>query len=104
MKTVFVYGILQKDVSAKEFELEDKFYLGRATLYGYTRHSLTRINKAKRDDDYVVGDIFKVPDDIEEKLYKFEHGFGYNRETTKPQLIDNGKVVECISYILPPYD
>ena len=100
MKKIFVYGILQKDISAKNFGLTDEQYLGRATLYVYGRTSLTQINKSKREDDYVCGDIFEVSDELEESLYQFENKYGYEREVTKPQKISDGEHVECISYII----
>ncbi len=104
MKTIFVYGILQKDISAKNFGIEDKYYIGRGILSGYKRYALTRINKSKNKEDSVHGDIFEVPDDIEENLYKFEHGFGYNREVTEPILENSNETYKCISYILPSYE
>ena len=100
MKTIFVYGILQKEHSAKGFGLLDKYYLGRAHLNGYLRTSLTSIFQ---DDNgsRVVGDIFEIPDDLEEKLYKFEAQFGYNRSMVKPNRIEDNKEFEAISYLLP---
>ena len=100
MKKIFVYGILQKDISARNYGIEDEFYLGRGTLYGYKRHSLTRISKSRREDDYVIGDIFDIPDNIEESLYQFESQFGYHREITNPQRIEDTQKFETISYIL----
>ena len=100
MKKIFVYGILQKQHSSKNFDIKDDYYLGRAILPGYHRTSLTSIFKGK-DTDEVIGDIFSVPDDIEENLNRFESQFGYSRETTYPIRVDDGKEFETISYLLP---
>jgi len=100
VKTIFVYGILQKDIDGPGFGLIDKYYIGRAFLYGYKRNSLVHISKSKREDSYIAGDIFKVPDELEKKLYAFEKSYGYERVTTKPQLVDNAEKYECISYII----
>jgi gamma-glutamylcyclotransferase (GGCT)/AIG2-like uncharacterized protein YtfP len=100
MKTIFVYGTLQKGYgNCAHFELEGGF-IARATLYGYTRKSLIEIAKTKNQESYVCGDLFEASDIIEEEIYKFERGFGYHRETVIPQRIDNGEKVEAIAYIL----
>lgn len=99
MKKIFVYGILQKEHSAKEFGISDDYYLGRATLPGFKRDFLTKISKSNNGDS-VEGDVFEVPDNIEQKLYEFEAGFGYHREITKPIRNEDGKEFETISYIL----
>jgi gamma-glutamylcyclotransferase (GGCT)/AIG2-like uncharacterized protein YtfP len=99
MKKIFVYGILQKEQSAKQFGMKDEYYLGRATLPGYKREYLTRISKSNNGDS-VEGDIYEVPDELEEKLYRFEAGFGYWREKTKPIRKEDGKEFETISYII----
>ena len=75
MKQIFVYGILQKHISASDFGLEDSHYLGRGIVYGWKRESLTYITRG-RYSDTVEGDIFEVPEYIEHKLYKFESQFG----------------------------
>lgn len=99
MKKIFVYGILQKDIDAKSFGIKNEYYLGRAKLYGYWRNSLTDIFKRNKED-IVEGDIFEVPDDIEESLYRFESRFGYKRGKTNPIRLSDGKKFECISYLL----
>jgi len=101
MKKIFVYGILQKDISAKHFGIRDDYYVGRAKLHGFWRNSLTAIFNRGNKEDVVEGDIFEVPDDIEEKLFRFEHQYGYHREITKPIRISDGKTFETISYLLP---
>jgi gamma-glutamylcyclotransferase (GGCT)/AIG2-like uncharacterized protein YtfP len=99
MKKIFVYGILQKEHSAKQFDIKDEYYLGRAKLPGFERKRLTAIFKSNNGDS-VEGDIFEVPDEIEEKLYQFESSFGYRRETTNPVRINDGQEFETISYLL----
>ena len=100
MRKIFVYGILQMDVSAKSFGLEKKHYLGRAKLNGYNREALTCIRKSKDKEDFVLGDVFEVSPELEEELYKFEAQFGYKRETTNPIRVDDEHKFETISYIL----
>jgi gamma-glutamylcyclotransferase (GGCT)/AIG2-like uncharacterized protein YtfP len=100
MKTIFVYGTLQRGHgNCEAFELAGNF-LAKATLYGWNRDSLIEIHKVKRDDNYVVGELFDVDEAIEEEIWKFERQFGYHRETVIPQRIDNGEKVEAIAYIL----
>ena len=100
MKTIFVYGTLQKGYNNCEaFKLEDN-QISKATLYGWCRDSLIRIHKVKRDDDYVVGEIQVISDEIEESIYNFEMACGYHREMVTPQRIDNGEKIEAIAYIL----
>lgn len=99
MKHIFVYGILQKHLSAKNFGLEEEYYLGRARLDGYERESLTHIIKSNNGNS-VEGDIFLIPDYLEQSLYDFEKQFGYSRGITKPVRIDDDKEFECISYLL----
>ena len=101
MKKIFVYGILQKGISAEHFGLIDEYYIGRAKLPGYFRCSLTSIFKGN-DDSEVEGDIWEVPEDIEERLYRFEAKFGYNRGITNPIRLSDNKEFETISYLLPP--
>jgi len=100
MKTIFVYGILQKGESAKSFGLKDEYWKGRARLDGYTRYSLTSIYKG-HEDDKVFGDVFEVPDELEESLYRFEKQYGYYRGNTYPKLSIGLEPVKCISYLLP---
>lgn len=100
MKRIFVYGILQKGLDAPSFGIKNEYYVGRATLYGYSRSLLTRISRSKREDDYVCGDVFEVPDELEDKLFQFENQFGYKRVTTYPQMISDATEYECISYII----
>ena len=100
MKKVFVYGILQKDISADSFGIKEEHYIGRATLYGYTRIGLSIIKKSKKNNDHVTGDIFEIPDELEEKLFRFENSFGYVRDTVTPQIKDDKTKHECIIYIL----
>jgi len=100
MKTIFVYGTLQRGHgNCNYFKLEGGF-LGRATLYGFKRNSLIDIEKVKREDDYVCGDLFSVNDAIEEDIFQFERAYGYHREAVHPQRIDNGEKIEAIAYIL----
>jgi gamma-glutamylcyclotransferase (GGCT)/AIG2-like uncharacterized protein YtfP len=101
MKTIFVYGTLQKDQgNYTSFEMDKKSkYLGRATLYGWKRISFISLEKVKRQDEYVCGDVFEINDELEQDIYEFEHSFGYHRELVKPQLIENAKQIECIVYI-----
>ena len=100
MKKIFVYGILQKGISASNFGLVDKYYVGRAKLPGYYRQSLTSIYKGDEKDE-VEGDIWNIPEEIEENLYRFEAQFGYNRGTTNPIRISDKREFETISYLLP---
>jgi gamma-glutamylcyclotransferase (GGCT)/AIG2-like uncharacterized protein YtfP len=100
MKTIFVYGTLQVGFgNCEAFQLAGNF-IAKASLYGWTRKSLTWINKVKNDESYVVGEIFKVTDAVEQDIFNFEHAFGYHREIVTPQRIDNGEKVEAIAYIL----
>jgi len=99
MKNIFVYGILTRRHRAEDFGIKDEYYHGEGILYGYRRCSLVEIYESK-DSDYVIGDIFEVPDEIEEKLYNFESQFGYKRQITKPIRNGDGKEFKCISYIL----
>jgi gamma-glutamylcyclotransferase (GGCT)/AIG2-like uncharacterized protein YtfP len=100
MTAIFVYGTLQKGFgNCDSFNLEGSF-LSKATLYGWCRDSLIKIHKVKRQDDYVVGEIYQVNDEIEDNIYQFERQFGYHREIVHPQRIDNGEKVEAIAYIL----
>lgn len=100
MKTVFVYGILQKGLSSSEYGIEDKDFIGRARLNGYFRDALTAIYPGK-DSDSVTGDICQVSDEIEQRLFEFESQFGYERKTTNPIRFKDKKCIECISYLLP---
>lgn len=99
MKTIFVYGILQKDRSSKSFDIKDEYYLGRGILNDYVRKSLIAIFKEKGKQ--VEGDIFRVPDDVEKELNRFESQFGYKRQITKPIRKKDYKEFEAISYLLP---
>lgn len=99
-RKIFCYGILQKRHSAENFGLTDEMYIGRAVLPGFRRNALTAIYKSKDSSDKVEGDIWEVPDDIEEQLYRFESRFGYKREITYPIRVDDGKEFETISYLL----
>jgi len=100
MKTIFVYGTLQVGHgNCEAFELAGNFK-ARGTLYGWKRLSLIEIQKVKREDDYVCGDIFEITDAVEEDIWRFESRFGYHREFVEPQRIDNGEKIEAIAYIL----
>ena len=99
MKTIFVYGILQRENSAKEFGLTDDMYLGRAILEGFERRYLTHIVKTKNGNS-VEGDLFKVPDELEQKLYEFEAKFGYWREIVKPKRLKDKKEFEATCYLV----
>jgi len=100
MRTIFVYGTLQVGHgNCEHFQLAGNFK-AKATLYGWCRDSLIEIHKVKRQDDYVVGELFEVTDAVEEDINMFERRFGYHREIVEPQRIDNGEKVEAIAYIL----
>lgn len=101
MKKIFVYGILQKGISSDRFGMKDEHYIGRAILKGYKRRSLTAIFPSNDGTDEVEGDVWEVPDEIEEHLNSFESGFGYNRGITNPILKSTGEEFETISYLLP---
>lgn len=100
MKTIFVYGTLRKGYGNSEHFGLEPYFKGTATLYGWRRRDLIAIYKVKKEEDYVVGDLFEVDDSKEEQIYQFERSFGYHREIVKPQRIDNGEKVEAIAYIL----
>jgi len=81
MKRIFTYGILQKHHSAKQHGLKDDMYRGRGCLKGFERNGLTHIKISKDESSSVEGDIWEVPDELEERLFNFESSFGYERQT-----------------------
>lgn len=99
MKKVFTYGILQKDHSSDEFGMTDDMHIGRGSLYGFKRNGLCHIYLSENAKDVVIGDIWEVPDELEERLYRFEAQFGYER--VKCIVInDSGKFHKCIVYLV----
>lgn len=100
MKQIFVYGTLQKGQgNGNHFGLDDSKYIGRATLYGYTRQGLIHIEKSNNKENYLCGDLFEIDEDVEQQIYEFEKSFGYKREIVNPQKINDGRIVEAIAYI-----
>lgn len=100
MKKIFVYGILQKEHSAKEFGLTDKMYRGRALLPYFKRESLCSISEHPEKVSIVEGDVWDVSDKIEQELYDFEASFGYYRDTVSPIMKDTKEQVDAIAYLL----
>lgn len=79
MKKVFTYGILQRHHSSERFGMTDDMYLGRATLVGFKRDGLCHIHLSDNKFMEVEGDLWNVPDELEQQLYEFEAQFGYER-------------------------
>lgn len=99
MKTIFVYGILQQQHRAKEFGLKDDMHLGRAKLDGFRRQFLTQITKTNNSSS-VEGDLYYIPNDLEQRLYEFEAQFGYWREEVKPKRLEDKQEFKAICYLV----
>jgi gamma-glutamylcyclotransferase (GGCT)/AIG2-like uncharacterized protein YtfP len=99
MKTIFVYGILQKHHSALDFGMTDDMYRGEATISSFKRESLVHISKTEIPNSKVHGELWEVPDDIEEHIYQFEAQFGYERVSLIVEDA-NGEYVNAILYLV----
>ena len=99
MRRIFVYGILQKEHSAESHGLTANMYRGKASLYGFERTGLCHIKISENENSKVIGDVWEVPNELEEELYRFEAGFGYDRQRVNVMYEDNSYHT-CIVYLL----
>lgn len=98
MKTIWTYGILRRDYmgSNPPFGLEKEYWKGKAQLRDWQRRATSTI--VPQEDDYVKGDLWEVPDSVEDAIARFETGAGWPR--TKVVVEDKeGDEIEAIAYI-----